>query len=145
EIAWSQLRRRLAPGLEDVLSEYERNPTIRYEPSDPLQYAVFKWLFIDLVQAELDSYSDRINNMAKRRQRDKILPQGGSPNDIEEYPEEYNSRNFKEAEALYAPPDHGTFEKVPPAFHVRIHRIYTSIGCPEISDLTVWRVYMQLL
>lgn len=50
-----------------------------------------------------------------------------------------------EAQALYAPPDHATFEKVPPEFHDRIDAIYSAIGRPIVCDTTAWQIYMRLL
>ncbi|KIY62217.1 hypothetical protein CYLTODRAFT_459176 [Cylindrobasidium torrendii FP15055 ss-10] len=151
EVVWSGLRRRFTPGFEDILSSPDRISNIRYDRFDPLQYSIFKWLFIDWLQMELDAYALRINNTRKRRQKHKILPQGGAPNEIEEFPEEFNACNFKasqymqDAEALYAPPDHETFRKVSPEFELRISRAYASLGNPEVTRARIWNVYMDLL
>ncbi|KAK7030365.1 hypothetical protein VNI00_008426 [Paramarasmius palmivorus] len=172
EIVWSNLRTRWTPGFEDILEAPERYPQlgIRYDRSDPLQYNVFKWLFIPWLQAELDAYADRINNTRKRHQKHKITPQGGSPADMDEYPEEYGHVNhftdktnltnayylfqlridptntiLQDAEAIYAPPQHQVFELVPKEFEVEIEAIYTSLGKPEVSRDNVWKIYMDLL
>jgi hypothetical protein len=33
---------------------------------------LFRWIFIPWLQAELDAYRDRVNNTAKRRDRNKV-------------------------------------------------------------------------
>ncbi|KIY66612.1 hypothetical protein CYLTODRAFT_411728 [Cylindrobasidium torrendii FP15055 ss-10] len=158
EIAWSGLRRRLAPGVEDILSMPGKHPElrIRFDRYDPLQYNVYKWLFIPWVQMELDSYAARVNSTVKRRQKHKVLPQGKSPNDIEEFPQYHNCKNFKvlvdrdaeylqAAEELYAPTDHATFEMVPPDFHETISKVYQNLGSPEVTRNNIWNIYEDIL
>jgi len=55
---------------------------------------LFRWLFIPWIQAELDAWTDRINNTRKRADRNKILPHG-IPNDIYTAPEWYGCLDFK--------------------------------------------------
>ncbi|KAG1741220.1 hypothetical protein EDD22DRAFT_959081 [Suillus occidentalis] len=55
---------------------------------------VFHWVFIPWLQRELDAYQDRINNTAKRRDRNKVLPHG-VPNLIYELPEDFGALDFK--------------------------------------------------
>ncbi|KAJ8077842.1 hypothetical protein PM082_002282 [Marasmius tenuissimus] len=156
EILWSNLRRRFTPGFEDILDAPTRFPELRYDRSDPLQYNVFKWIFIPWIQAELDGWAEGYNTTRKRRQKDKVLPQGGSPDDMEEYPEEYGFVNFKinidptasylaEAEQLWAPPDHEVFKLVPDEFHVIIEGVYSELGRPPVNRDNVWQVYMMVL
>ncbi|KAJ7446098.1 hypothetical protein FB451DRAFT_1355111 [Mycena latifolia] len=76
EIGWSQLRHRFTPGFEDILD------------------VVFRWVFIPWLQKELDSYCDRVNNTAKRADRNKILPHG-VPNHMFEHPGDYGVLDFK--------------------------------------------------
>ncbi|EEB91688.1 hypothetical protein MPER_09919, partial [Moniliophthora perniciosa FA553] len=95
KIAWSGLRRRFTPGFEDILEVPERAPYVQYDRADPLQYNTFKWVFIPWLQAELDAYRDRVNGLKKRYQKSKVVPQGGCPDDMDEYPEEYGFVNFK--------------------------------------------------
>ncbi|KAF8998011.1 hypothetical protein BDQ17DRAFT_1329045 [Cyathus striatus] len=73
---------------------------------------------------ELDAYKNRVNNSAKRADRNKILPHG-VPNDICLNPSEYGVLDFKisvqqeaiqEARTLFSPPDHSVFELVPKSF-----------------------------
>ncbi|KAK1225454.1 hypothetical protein PQX77_011603 [Marasmius sp. AFHP31] len=156
ETLWSNLRRRFTPGFEDILDAPLRHPELRYDRFDPLQYNVFKWVFIPWIQAELDGWADGYNNTRKRYQKDKVLPQGGSPDDMEEYPDEYGFVNFKinidpngsyltEAEQLWAPPDHEVFELVPKDFGRVIQHVYDCLGAPPVTRDNVWTVYMDLL
>ncbi|KAF9256906.1 hypothetical protein L218DRAFT_880729, partial [Marasmius fiardii PR-910] len=117
---------------------------------------VFKWVFIPWLQAELDAFTARYNSSQMQHQKDKVLPQGDSPDDMEEYPEEYGFVNFKipidpdadylrTVEELWAPPAHPVFELVPQDFDVLIHGLYNQIGKPEVTQSNVWNIYMKLL
>jgi hypothetical protein len=48
-------------------------------------------------------------------------------------------------EQLYAPPDHPVFILVPPTFHERVTELYRSIGEPEVTVVTFWDIYRNLL
>ncbi|KAJ8584139.1 hypothetical protein M405DRAFT_915675 [Rhizopogon salebrosus TDB-379] len=69
EITWSQLRRRFTPGFETLLDQGVNEGW--YDAGNTLQNMVFRWVFIPWLQQELDAYRDRINNTAKRRDRNK--------------------------------------------------------------------------
>ncbi|KAK7041062.1 hypothetical protein R3P38DRAFT_2478414, partial [Favolaschia claudopus] len=69
EISWSQLRRRFTPGFEDILDIGVNNGW--YDPNILIQALVFRWVFIPWLQRELDAYRDRVNNTAKRADRNK--------------------------------------------------------------------------
>ncbi|KAG1729104.1 uncharacterized protein EDB91DRAFT_1060156 [Suillus paluster] len=69
EITWSQLRRRFTPGFETLLDHGVNEGW--YDVGNTLQNMVFCWVFIPWLQRELDAYRDRINNTAKRRDRNK--------------------------------------------------------------------------
>ena len=51
-------------------------------------------MFIPWLQWELDSYRERVNNTAKRADRNKVLPHG-VPNDMYERPVDYGVLDFK--------------------------------------------------
>ncbi|KAF7288816.1 hypothetical protein HMN09_01363400 [Mycena chlorophos] len=153
EIAWSQLRRRFAPGFEDVLDVGVNNGW--YDPKSLLESLVFRFVFIPWLQAELDAYMERLNNTRKRADRNKILPHG-VPNDIYEHPEEYGALNFKinvlpqhihQVRDIYAPPDHNVFELVPPDFHALAMQFYHEIATPPppVARENVWDIYLAIL
>ncbi|KAF8217983.1 hypothetical protein K438DRAFT_1914178 [Mycena galopus ATCC 62051] len=151
EIAWSQLRRRWTPGFEDILDIGVNNGW--YDPSNLLQALVFRWVFIPWLQRELDAFRERVNNTAKRADRNKVLPHG-VPNHIVEAPEDYGALDFKirvdpasiaEVRTLYAPPDHEVFELVPKAFAQLAAEFYLHLGQPPITRTNCWDVYTALL
>ncbi|KAK7016029.1 hypothetical protein R3P38DRAFT_3321518 [Favolaschia claudopus] len=151
EISWSQLRRRFTPGFEDILDIGVNNGW--YDPNILIQALVFRWVFIPWLQRELDAYRDRVNNTAKRADRNKVLPHG-VPNHMYEFPENYGVLDFKvkvdpEAVAhvrnLYAPPDHDVFQLVPEGFAILATEFYAEINSPPITRSNVWDVYMEIL
>ncbi|KAJ7214558.1 hypothetical protein GGX14DRAFT_550501 [Mycena pura] len=83
EIGWSQLRHRFTPGFENILDVGVNNGCL-----------VFRWVFIPWLQKELDSYRDRVNNTAKRADKNKVLPHG-VPSDMYEHPGDYGVLDFK--------------------------------------------------
>ncbi|RDB25057.1 hypothetical protein Hypma_007524 [Hypsizygus marmoreus] len=150
EIAWSQLRRRFTPGFEDLLDVGVNEAW--YDPDDYLEGMTFRWIFIPWLQRELNAYKDRVNNTAKRADKNKILPHG-VPLDIYESADRYGVLNFKididkravqEARVLYAPPAHEVFELVPPTFSSLAAEFYHELGEPTVTRNTVWDVYLQL-
>ncbi|KAJ7086295.1 hypothetical protein C8R43DRAFT_1092660 [Mycena crocata] len=151
EIGWSQLRHRWTPGFEDVLDIGVNNGW--YDPSNLLQALVFRWVFIPWLQIELDAYRHRVNNTAKRADRNKVLPHG-VPNHMSESPEDYGVLDFKirvdpesisHVRNLYAPPDHEVFELVPKDFADLAAGFYFELGQPPVMRTNVWDIYMALL
>ncbi|KAJ7601275.1 hypothetical protein DFH06DRAFT_898513, partial [Mycena polygramma] len=79
---------------------------------------------IPWLQTKLDGYVERINNTAKRADRNKILPHG-VPNDICEHPANYGVLDFKikvtpnainDVREVFVPPENQVFQSVPPNF-----------------------------
>lgn len=58
---------------------------------------------------------------------------------------EENRKILDQAEQLFAPPDHPTFELVPPAFNAHICACYAALGSPDVTRLNIWRIYSDLL
>ncbi|KAJ7612540.1 hypothetical protein FB45DRAFT_874766 [Roridomyces roridus] len=80
EVGWSQLRRRFAPGFEDILDVGVNMGWC--DPKALLEACVvfflhltFRWVFIQWLQSELDSYY-RVNNTAKCKDRNKMQMNG---------------------------------------------------------------------
>ncbi|KIK59520.1 hypothetical protein GYMLUDRAFT_169437, partial [Collybiopsis luxurians FD-317 M1] len=153
EIVWSNIRRNLTPGLENILANLQ--PHMDYSPQNSLQYNVFKWVVIPWFQRQLDDYVELCNSTKQQAQKNKILPHG-PPDDIDEHPDSYGVLDFKviidpdasyiqEAEQLYAPPDHPIFDLVPAEFDYWANNYFQQIGSPEINHDTVWDVYVQML
>ncbi|KAK7027184.1 hypothetical protein R3P38DRAFT_3315470 [Favolaschia claudopus] len=151
DISWSQLRRRFTPGFENILDVGVNNGW--YNLDILLQALVFRAVFIPWLQREMDACRERVNNTAKRADRNKVLPHG-VPNHMFEAPEEYGVLEFKvtldpnsipDVRNLYAPPDHEVFELVPKDFGELAAHSYAEIDSPPISRSNVWEVYNALL
>ncbi|EDQ99277.1 uncharacterized protein LACBIDRAFT_316760 [Laccaria bicolor S238N-H82] len=151
EIAWSQFRRRFAPGFETIIQEGVTAGW--YDMTRPLDVLVFRWLFIPWLQTEINAYVERVNNTRKRADRNKVLPHG-PPNDIFASPERYGCLDFKvkvEPEAFeyvrekFAPPSDPVFELVPPIFAEYAGQAYAKIGSPELNSVNIWPVYCEIV
>ncbi|CAK5278055.1 unnamed protein product [Mycena citricolor] len=151
EITWSQMRRRFTPGFEDILDVGVNEGW--YNPGVLLEALVFRWVFIPWLQGELELYRHRVNNTAKRCDRNKILPHG-VPTSMFEFPEDYAILDFKikvdpigieKVRQMYAPPDHDVFLLVPPDFEIAILDIYAKLNSPIVDRDSCWDVYLQLL
>ncbi|KAF8581372.1 hypothetical protein K439DRAFT_1514955 [Ramaria rubella] len=151
EISWSQLRCRFTPGFEDLLDDGVHAGW--YDPNDPLDVLLFRWLFIPWLQVELDTWKDSHNTAPKCADKNKILPHG-RPQLIFEAPHMYDSLDFKvgitpeavqQVHEHYAPSDDPVFILVPPAFGQLAERIYHSVGRPSISRETIWGIFGNML
>ncbi|KAG1778332.1 hypothetical protein EV702DRAFT_1179015 [Suillus placidus] len=150
EITWSQLRRRFTPGFETYLDHGVESGW--YDCDNTLQHLIFRWVFIPWLQRELDGYKDRINNTAKRRDRNKVLPHG-VPNLIYNSAEDFEALDFKiilrpgaieNIRSIYINPDHAVFDLVPREFGHFIQGCYDELGRPIVNRLSVWTVYLDL-
>ncbi|KAG1811329.1 hypothetical protein EV424DRAFT_1542550 [Suillus variegatus] len=139
EIAWSQLRWRFTPGFESLLDEGV--------------VMVFRWVFIPWLQCELDRYQDRVNNTAKRRDRNKVLLHG-VPNLIYDSPEDFGAMDFKvtvdqdsidHVWHIYIKSDHPVFDLVPQPLDHYIQYHYDDLGRPPVTRQSAWRIYLDLL
>ncbi|KAF7312964.1 hypothetical protein MKEN_00981000 [Mycena kentingensis (nom. inval.)] len=151
EIVWSQFRRRFVPGFQDILDFGVNNDW--YSTSNLLETLVFRFVFIPWLQREVDAYVERVNNMAKRRDKNKILPHG-VPCDIFRNAEDYGALDFKvqadparvqQIRDLLAPSNHEVFKLVPDDFAVLAMEFYSMIGSPRVTRVNVWDVYRGIL
>ncbi|KAG6371947.1 hypothetical protein JVT61DRAFT_8961 [Boletus reticuloceps] len=151
EIAWSQLRRRFAPGFEKLFDAGIQSGW--YDPDNTLQLMVFRWVFIPWLQTELNNYMQRVNLTRKRRDKNKILPHG-APRLIHQSPEDYGALDFKvaveqttvdTARSVYINADHPVFDLVPPSLGAFIENCYNKLGRPPVDRSSVWTVYLTLL
>ncbi|KAG1764120.1 hypothetical protein EDD22DRAFT_979130 [Suillus occidentalis] len=150
EITWSQLRRHFTPGFENYLDSGVSAGW--YDCSNTLQRLIFRWIFIPWLQRELDGYKDRINNTAKRRDRNKVLPHG-IPNLIYNSPDDFGALDFKiilepgaidHVRNLYIDPNHAVFELVPRDFGDFLQQCYDELGRPIVDRRSAWDVYLNL-
>ncbi|KAG2109269.1 uncharacterized protein F5147DRAFT_652369 [Suillus discolor] len=105
-----------------------------YDIGNTLQNMVFRWVFIPWLQQELDAYRDRINNTAKRRDRNKA-----------DFKVIIDRDGVNRVRELYIKPSHPVFNIVPPTLGNFIQDCYGRMGSPEVTCSTVWMVYRNLL
>ncbi|KAG2150988.1 uncharacterized protein EDB93DRAFT_1249488 [Suillus bovinus] len=151
EITWSPLRRRFTPGFENLLDEGVIEGW--YDSADTLQMMIFRWVFIPWLQQELDAYRDRVNNSAKRRDRNKVLPHG-VPTLIYHSPEDFGALDFKVSidhegidyvRNVYIDASNPVFDLVPPMLGNFIEHCYDAMGRPAVTRSSVWTVYRNVL
>ncbi|KAG2739150.1 hypothetical protein P692DRAFT_201678111, partial [Suillus brevipes Sb2] len=151
EIAWSQLRRRFTLGFESLLDHGVEQDW--YDSDNTLQVMVFRWVFIPWLQHELDSYQDRINHTAKRRDCNKVLPHG-VPELIYWSTEDFGALDFKikiekaavdHVRATYIKPGHPVFDLVPSDLGDTLQMCYKRSGRPVVNHKLAWTVYLGLL
>ncbi|KAG1777542.1 hypothetical protein EV702DRAFT_1179381 [Suillus placidus] len=142
EIAWSQLCRHFTPGFESLLDEGV--VSIWYDIDN---------VFIPWLQCELDRYQDHVNNTAKRRDRNKVLPHSVL-NLIYDSPEDFWAMDFKvtidqdgidHVRRTYIKPDHPVFDLVPQPLNHYIQHHYDDLGQPPVTRQSAWRIYLDLL
>ncbi|KAG2033434.1 hypothetical protein BDR03DRAFT_1014290 [Suillus americanus] len=152
EITWSQLWCRFTPGFETLLDEgvtegwYDSGNTLHM--FDGLSLGIYT-----LLQQELNAYRDRVNNTAKRRDRNKVLPHG-VPNLIYGSPKDFGALDFKvsiDREGIdyvrdfYINASNPVFDIVPPMLGNFIEHCYDTMGHPAVTQSSVWTVYWNVL
>ncbi|KAJ7844680.1 hypothetical protein B0H13DRAFT_2411186, partial [Mycena leptocephala] len=163
EATWSQMRRQFTPGFENILDAGVARGL--YDVDKPLENLVFRWLAIPWLQAELDAWVRRYNSTPRRRDKNKILPQG-IPDLIVAKPHLYGTQDYKagdlcfylklfkvivppplfdEMQEQWAPLNNPVFELTPPVFTSKICEIYESLGRPEVTSSSFWDVYCNIL
>ncbi|KAG1774631.1 hypothetical protein EV702DRAFT_1047582 [Suillus placidus] len=121
-----------------------------YDSDNTLQVMIFRWVFIPWLQCELDSYQDRINHTAKRRDRNKVLPHG-VPELIYRSPEDFGALDFKikvekaavdHVRAMYIKPGHPVFDLIPSDLGDTLQICYERLGRPVVNRKSAWTVYL---
>ncbi|KAG9083879.1 hypothetical protein FRC06_004327, partial [Ceratobasidium sp. 370] len=151
EIFWSQFRRREAPGLEQLMQEGIENGW--YNPVNGAEALTFRYVFMALIQGELDDFRHRYNTSAKRSNTKTTLP-SGRPKYIYLYPHQYDGEQLKvevpleaveQVRQLYAPPDHPVFQWMPPQFEAWAQKFYIHAGGEVIVRDNAWHYYNTIL
>ena len=65
----------------------------------------FRWVWMPLIQAELDLFAYRYNTSRKRANRNTLLPHG-RPKFIHEFPEQFNGLDYKVCTSRSTPWNH---------------------------------------
>ncbi|KAG8779464.1 hypothetical protein FRC12_024225 [Ceratobasidium sp. 428] len=151
EIFWSQLRRRWSEGLETILQIGIDQGW--YDSHSNLQMLIFRWVWMPVVQYELDAFKQRYNTSAKRSNTKTVLP-AGRPKYIHEFPEQYGGEQLMikikpehvaVAEREFCEPGHPVFQWTPPNFNQLACRFYVEMGEPMLTRETGWQCYHGLL
>jgi hypothetical protein len=113
------------------------------------------WLWPSLIQKELDKFCAAANNRRVRKQNDKVLPSGVSPNVAFLFPEKFGGRDCLQhvdmdlvdkilddmREEKEASSDWG----VPMDFAVKAQAAYEQLKSPEVTMDTVWVIFAAIL
>ncbi|KAF8495823.1 hypothetical protein JB92DRAFT_3099800 [Gautieria morchelliformis] len=144
ERGWLQLRLQWG---DDVKVFWEAGNGI-YNSSIPEQYELVQWLWPKFIQQELDELRDRFNNHRVRKDRNKVLPSGVSPNEAFALHEEYSAENLlqpvnkgvvRELMVSIGGDDLIRFVSVEYAVHAQ--EVYDSLGIQKLTMFNVWTVF----
>ncbi|KAJ6524658.1 hypothetical protein DFH09DRAFT_1250808 [Mycena vulgaris] len=105
------------------------------------------------IHGELDHFTEMWNSHVIRRQRNKLMPSGVSPNELYSHPEHYGGRCF----AIPVPKDaidalRGSIKLtrkaaltwVPEEFDTIAAQVYEMLGSPECSPDTAWTLFSEM-
>ncbi|KAF7373543.1 hypothetical protein MSAN_00564700 [Mycena sanguinolenta] len=121
-----------------------------FEPGNYIHEQTSNWIWFPAVQRSLDQFCHEQNNHRIRRQHDKILPSGGTPNDFYANPAAYGGTDclipVDEAvldqllqEARDAAHEHMRY--VDDGFNDFAQEAYAALGKPEITLQNAWTVF----
>jgi len=113
-----------------------------------------KWLWPPVIQNELDRFCGFANNRRIRKQKDKILPSGITPNNAYLFPEEFSGTEFLQPveiqvieeilEDLKPQKDALSDWGVPPEFAIHAENIMGRIDI-KVDLANVWIVFRAIL
>ncbi|KAJ6484711.1 hypothetical protein C8R45DRAFT_829557, partial [Mycena sanguinolenta] len=124
-----------------------------FNPNNQIHVHLFNWIWPPIVQGELDHFTERWNSHVIRRQRNKLMPSGVSPNELYAHPEYYGGRCF----AIPVPrPAVDAFRDsiplsredalswVPAEFNTLACQVYELLGSPICSAETAWDLFSKM-
>ncbi|KAJ6562677.1 hypothetical protein B0H10DRAFT_1844537, partial [Mycena sp. CBHHK59/15] len=128
-----------------------------FSPIVEFHLPLFYWIFVPLLQAELDEFRRFWNHQRVRTQPEKNMPSGHVPYDVLDHPQNYGGLDCRipvpqEAvdglrkmvtEDVGPREDHLSW--VSNDFNNLAHAIYEQIGKPELSLSTAWDVFQAML
>jgi hypothetical protein len=113
------------------------------------------WLWPPLMQRELDKFCASANNRRVRKQKDKILPSGVTPNLAYLFPEKFGGRDCLQnvdvqiveemLEDMRAEKEALSDWGVPVEFSTRAQAVYKSLNSPEITLDNIWIIFAAML
>ncbi|KAG2056653.1 hypothetical protein BDR06DRAFT_1005947 [Suillus hirtellus] len=126
---------------------------LEVEGVDMATLGVLLWVLVLFDRRCCFTILDDVNNTAKRRDRNKILPHG-VPNLIYDSPEDFGTLDFKvsiDREGIdyvrnfYIDVSNPVFDLVPPRLRDFIEHCYDAMGRPAVTRSSVWNVYRNVL
>ncbi|KAJ7769521.1 hypothetical protein B0H16DRAFT_1661037 [Mycena metata] len=102
-----------------------------FNPNNPIHVLLFNWIWPPIVQGELDHFTERWNSHVIRRQRNKLMPSGVSPNELYAHPDIQISRDT-------------ALSWVPAEFDTIASQVYELIGSPMCSAETAWDLFSRM-
>lgn len=122
----------------------------------PFQSDLFYWVFIPLIQQELDLFRDYWNNHKIRKQALKSMPSGHIPADALRHPILFQGCKcrIRVPESAQAEMRNILTENVGPReahlswysadFHLKALAAYETLGSPQLSLANAWEVFTEL-
>lgn len=153
ECGWLDLRRALGYNLQ---IHWERGNNV-YKLNDPIHQTLVRWLWPPVIQKELDRFCDEANNKRVRKQKNKVLPSGVSPNISYTFPERFEGedclqpidRNLVQAmldsERMRPEKRLATDWGVPDSFALRAQDAMRRLHIEEVTLPTIWITFSALL
>ncbi|KAJ7199361.1 hypothetical protein GGX14DRAFT_373160 [Mycena pura] len=124
-----------------------------FNPNNQIHVLLVNWIWPPIIQGELDHFTHRWNSHVIRRQRNKLMPSGVSPNELHAHPEHYAGRCF----AIPVPDDailalrnsikisrEAALRWVPEEFDIMARQVYEGLGSPVTSAETAWELFSQM-
>ncbi|KAE9403058.1 hypothetical protein BT96DRAFT_990700 [Gymnopus androsaceus JB14] len=123
-----------------------------YNASGLKQDALVQWLWLTLIQAELDRLKDRFNNHVVRLDRGKFLPSRASPNIAfslyEKYKGDYGLQLVDREVIVKLMEDMGgkdLIRFVSIEYAAEVQQVLDSLDPPELSMDNIWDVFQEML
>ncbi|KAJ6505054.1 hypothetical protein C8R45DRAFT_923360 [Mycena sanguinolenta] len=155
EAFWRWLKEKMGLNLKAVIL-FGKEERI-FSPDVEFHLPLFYWIFIPLLQAQLDEYRLYWNHHRVRTQKDKNMPSGHVPADAFDHPQNFGGIDCRIQIPQAAVDDMRkmiTAEVGPRGDHLSwfsaefdelAERIYTQIGKPSLSLQTAWDVFQKMV
>ncbi|TEB21975.1 hypothetical protein FA13DRAFT_1671170, partial [Coprinellus micaceus] len=156
ESLWGWLQRTTGMNIKQVILEGKEQGY--FHPHCSYHAELFYWVFVPVIQGELDHFRRYWNQHQVRSQKDKLMPSGHIPAEVFEYPENFDP----DAERyLIKVPESATEECrrhlseevgdrssylswYSDDFGVQAQLAYEAIGSPEIALGDAWAVFNRM-
>ncbi|KAK7001070.1 hypothetical protein R3P38DRAFT_2559293 [Favolaschia claudopus] len=138
----------------NVLDFFYAGIDVFFEAGNIIHQQTSNWIWFPLIQHSLDQFCNEQNNHRIRKQKEKLLPSGGSPNQFYANPQKYGGKDclikvpaeeIDELldEAREAAHEHMKF--VDDDFDILAHDAYDALGKPDITLQNAWVVFRAMV